>query len=932
MKRFLPLMLLTASLLHFQLTAQVTLDPFFASQGDIVTVTYDATLGNGELEGAAQVFAHTGVITNLSTGPNDWRHVVGNWGTVDPVVQMIPQGNNIHTLVIDIENFYALQPGETVLKLAFVFRNADGSLVGRASDGGDIFVDLYSGGFAAQLTAPASSGILLLNHTTINLTAQSSESSSLSLYLDDSLLVSQGNTSLLNFSLNTLDFGPGKHIMWMEADNGQVSVRDSAYYMFHVPPTIAALPGGMTDGVNYLSDTSALLVFNVPFKNFIYLIGDFNNWEMEEDFVMNKTPDNNTHWIILNGLEAGKEYRYQYMVDQEQMRVADIYAHKILDPWNDPFIDNITYPDLISYPYGKTTHPVSVLQTAREVFVWDEGNYVRPPKEDLVIYELLIRDFVATHNYQTLVDTLDYLERLGVNAIGLMPFNEFEGNESWGYNPSFYFAPDKYYGTEEALKTFIQECHKRGIAVIMDMVLNHSFGQSPQVRLFFNPAAGPYGQPTAQNPWFRETPAHDFNVGYDFDHESPATKKFVDQVMRYWVEEFHIDGYRMDLSKGFTNNVTIGNVAAWGQYDASRVALLQRMADKVWEYDPEIYIILEHFANNDEEIVLSDYGFMLWGNMNHAYTEASMGYGGDLSWVAHTTRGWNNPHLVGYAESHDEERLMYKNLQFGKVGNDYSVRTLSNALDRAELSAVMLFGVPGPKMLWQFGELGYDYSINYCPDGTISENCRLSNKPIRWDYYQNPGRRRVYDVYAAMIKLHTENPTFKTNNFELDLNDQVKTIRLNHPEMNAVIVGNFDIVTRNVRPYFQQTGRWFEYFTGDSIDVLSTDDFLSLAPAEFRLYTDKKLELPEITKGINGLQNKPITLFPNPTRDLINIMHPFNSKVECKIFNLQGVLVQTLFENNENIVLDTKAWPNGMYFIEIKSGQGLYRENFIVSH
>ncbi|NOZ04318.1 MAG: hypothetical protein GXO92_06915 [FCB group bacterium] len=98
-----------------------------------------------------------------------------------------------------------------------------------------------------------------------------------------------------------------------------------------------------------------------------------------------------------------------------------------------------------------------------------------------MIYELLVRDFIDRHDYQTLIDTLDYLEKLGINAIELMPINEFEGNSSWGYNPSFYFAPDKYYGTRQDLKLFIDECHRRGIAVIMDIVLNHTYGQSPLV-------------------------------------------------------------------------------------------------------------------------------------------------------------------------------------------------------------------------------------------------------------------------------------------------------------------------------------------------------------------------------------------------------------------------------------------------------------------
>src|SRR5690554_7605996 len=107
-----------------------------------------------------------------------------------------------------------------------------------------------------------------------------------------------------------------------------------------------------------------------------------------------------------------------------------------------------------------------------------------PEVDKLVVYELLIRYFTNNGDIKTVTDTLDYLQRLGVNAIELMPFNEFEGNDSWGYNPSFYFAADKAYGTLNDYKEFVDECHARGIAVLMDMVLNHSYGQSAFAQMY----------------------------------------------------------------------------------------------------------------------------------------------------------------------------------------------------------------------------------------------------------------------------------------------------------------------------------------------------------------------------------------------------------------------------------------------------------------
>ena len=103
-------------------------------------------------------------------------------------------------------------------------------------------------------------------------------------------------------------------------------------------------------------------------------------------------------------------------------------------------------PNLIDYPTGKTEGRATTLQTNQTAYNWLNTDYTYPEKEKLVVYELLIRDFTDDGTIEAARQRLDYLEELGVNAIELMPFNEFEGNSSWGYNPNYYFAPDKAYG------------------------------------------------------------------------------------------------------------------------------------------------------------------------------------------------------------------------------------------------------------------------------------------------------------------------------------------------------------------------------------------------------------------------------------------------------------------------------------------------------
>ncbi len=208
--------------------------------------------------------------------------------------------------------------------------------------------------------------------------------------------------------------------------------------------------------------------------------------------------DSSWYWITINNLSPGTQYAFQYLIDGT-LKVADPYSQLVLDPANDQYISSPTYPNLKPYPNGKTDHIAGVLQTGQTSFQWTDQNYQRPAKNKLNIYELWLDDFVANHDYTTFTDTLNYFQNLGINAIELMPINEFEGNISWGYNPDFYFAPDKYYGPADDLKRFVNECHKRGIAVIMDMVLNHSYGQSPLVRMYYDSATG---KVTPDNPWY----------------------------------------------------------------------------------------------------------------------------------------------------------------------------------------------------------------------------------------------------------------------------------------------------------------------------------------------------------------------------------------------------------------------------------------------
>lgn len=905
----------------------LTLDPAFATQNDQVTIYYDATKGNKALMGQSVVYAHTGVITNLSATPNSWKYVQGTWGTDDAKVKMTNLGNNIFSITYHINSFYGVPAGEKVLKLAFVFRNQSGSIVGREADGSDIFIPISDGTFQARFET--SNAQVLKTNQALALKAVCSGKASLTLYKNNQVVATLPNDSIINYTDSANKNNVGKYTYIFQAvKNGNV-YRDTIYTFFRTSPNIASAPLGTKDGINYISDTSVILQLHAPFKEFAFVVGDFNNWEFESKTYMNKSPSGQKMWVQINGLTKGKEYRFQYVVDSLQTRIADIYAEKVLDYYNDPFIPSITYPNLIQYPTGKTFEYVSVLNTEKETFNWQYADqFVKPAKEKMFIYELLLRDFIARHDFQTLKDTLAYLKRLGVNTIELMPINEFEGNESWGYNPAFYFSVDKYYGTKNATKAFIDECHKQGMAVVIDMVLNHSFGQSPMVRLYFDKTNN---RPSVDNPWFNQTDKHPFGVGYDFNHESQATKDFVDTVLKFWLQEYKVDGFRFDLSKGFTQKNTGNDVAAWGAYDATRIAIWKRIYNKVRSYDSSAYLILEHFADNAEEKELANYGFMLWGNLNYNFNEATMGFvsTSNLSWADYKSRGWNDAHAVVYAESHDEERLMYKNLQFGNSSGGYSVKNPKTALRRIEAAMCFLIPLQGPKMIWQFGELGYDYSIDF--------NGRIGNKPIRWDYAQDSNRKRIYEVVSMLAWLKNTQAVFSKSDYTYSVAGAVKLYKASDTSLNALSVANFNVKLDSITTSFQHTGWWYEMFTGDSVLINDVNQKIVLSAGEYRFYLDKKLNNPNTLTGLQHSKSEKLALevFPNPVIDDLNLTFTTSKEVlEIDIFDVMGRKVFSKnINNNMGLHTISKSEMNvqpGTYILKCKQGNKINQTKIII--
>ncbi len=922
MKKYSFILCLLLALISNGFGQVITVTPAMPNDQSSVEVIFDAAQGNAGLAGyTGDVYAHTGVLTNLSTSSSDWKYVKSGWGINIPACKLTSLGGNKWKLVIgpSIRSYYNVPAAEQITKLAFVFRSGvqvgGAWLEGKTASGGDIFYDVFSTAINVKITSPSDDFLFQTINSTIHIQASSQLADSTILYQDGAKLKSITDT-LLTYDLVVTQ--NGLHKVKVIAKTAAAAVADSFYYYVQPPVVVAEIPAGMKDGINYLSSTSVLLSLYAPLKSTAYAIGDFNDWLPSDASYMKRTPDGKRYWVQIDGLTPGKEYIYQYLVDNN-IRIGDPYANKVSDPWNDSYISASTYPGLLPYPTGKTTGVATYLQTNQTPYNWQENLFTAPKVTDLVVYELLVRDFTVAQNFQAVIDTLGYLKKLGINAIELMPVNEFEGNLSWGYNPNYYFAVDKFYGTANKLKELVDKCHQAGIAVIGDMVLNHSFGTSPYVKLYWDAANS---RPSQDSPFYNAIAKHDYNVGSDMNHESADTKQYVGRILRYWLEEFKFDGYRFDLSKGFTQNNTLGNTGAWGNYDQSRINILSAYYDTIKKVNPNAYLILEHFADNSEEKELANRGMLLWGNINNNYSEAAMGFASssDLSWGSYTSRGWSQPRLVSYMESHDEERQLAKCIQYGNSNGGYTTKDTLTALKRAALTAAFFYTLPGPKMLYEFEERGYDFSINY-PSGTSSS--RTDAKPSRWDYMNNPNRVKLYNIVSSLIKLHTDNPVFETTSFDFNLTGAMKVIRLHDATTSVIVVGNFDVVTGTVTPAFYNTGKWYEFFSGDSLDVASTGQNVLLGAGEYRIYSNVKLGSPASVDN-NPANGTSLKVSPNPVVSNCSIEINHLGKADCSIdvYNVNGILVERIF-NGKIESKQTLTWQpatSGTFVVKAQIG------------
>lgn len=626
-------------------------------------------------------------------------------------------------------------------------------------------------------------------------------------------------------------------------DDYFITVTDEKYEAFE-PGAIKtkSQPAGVKHGINIIDNNTVTLVLydkdeNGAHKDYAYVVGDFNDWTLSntEKSQMFRDDATGTWWITLTELDGSKEYAFQYYVgtkEGETIRLADAYSRKILDPDNDKYISSATYPENKEYPEKGAIGIVSTFKTVKDNYNWTIKDFEAPDLGNMVIYEMLFRDFTTSGDINGAMQKLDYLQSLGVNAIELMPVQEFDGNDSWGYNPAFFFAMDKAYGTDQMYKEFIDACHERGMAVILDVVYNHATGAHPFAKLYWNSSKN---QTAPNNPWFNVKAPHPYSVFHDFNHESDLVREFVKRNLTFLLDEYNIDGFRFDLTKGFTQKSSSEGTAS--NYDASRIEILKDYNATIKAVKPEAYVILEHFCDDREEIELSNDGMMVWRNLNNAYCQSAMGYKEDSSfrglYYGTSSRPANS--LVSYMESHDEERAAYKQKTYGF---EYLKTDLESQMSQLSTNAAFFFTVPGPKMVWQFGELGYDISID--------ENGRTGKKPVKWNYLDVAERKQLHDTYTRLMALRNEYPELFTPTANLEWkvsssywsNGRFLTLTGPNNNKHLVVVGNFTNSEGTYSTTFPTTGEWYNYMNAtETLQVDATTIEVDVPANNFKIYT-----------------------------------------------------------------------------------------------
>ena len=665
------------------------------------------------------------------------------------------------------------------------------------------------------------------------------------------------------------------------------------------------VPQNVKDGVN-MAGNEITFALHAPGKNYVALKGSFNS-EFPQGELMKSSGD--TLWWLTKTIPDG-EYSYQYSINGNRL---------IADPWSKDieWIDPQTCEESWNASLAKTTFVVG-----SDPFPWTDSEYEKPGLKDLIIYEMHPGDFSGdpqnpgTFNYLTQKVAEGYFNDLGVTAIELMPINEFEGSVSWGYNPSYHMAPESSYGTPEELKLLVDTCHRQGIAVIFDVVFNHAWGSSALWQL-------------------NETDdGHDIQNDYYFNGVSQwgnklehwrevngkkyRTWKYISEVLRTWIEDYHIDGFRYDVSHG----------VGWDHTNMQGMAYYVKY---VHDLDPTAYNICEDFP-----------GGATWTNINRS-PDADAGWHADFHWrmkdvlvsnlkifgeiknVIDLDGYTDYTGLINYTVSHDERRLMY---ELASAGRDA-------ALMRTKMGTSVLMTSVGIPMLFNGQEFAQNTSNRNQSGNPIPE-------PLQWNNLSTDWGQDMFEHYKRLIWLRKNRNVLRSPFMDIKIASNVNRSLVywrNNANEKVVVAGNFNSSKKSLDIPFPANGEWYEFVRDDTFMVADSVITVSMDPTEVKVFLNFKDwdSLPTSLKQLNDPSQRVETYslhqnYPNPfnPETVIRFSIADNNYVSLEIYNMLGQKIKSLInqpmtQGSYQILWDGtsdygRPVSSGLYFARIKSG------------
>ncbi len=506
------------------------------------------------------------------------------------------------------------------------------------------------------------------------------------------------------------------------------------------------------------------------------LVGSFSNWE---EIALQK--DEKGYFRTEVDLEDGT-YQYKFRIESNTPGLEGRWLE-----FDDPYM---TEMDLES---EKGIVRIKGGQKILDTYVWQHDDQPLPENRELILYEMHLADFCGKgtdvnrpDKLKRVTEKLDYLSELGINAIALMPTTEYAGNYRWGYLIRYFFALESSYGKPEDFKHFVDECHARGIRVLIDGIFNHTDDQSPLLQI-------------DRDYWYyhdRHYPEDDANywgpeLNYDFYDEAldlrPAWN-FVSDVVLFWIQEYHIDGIRYDAVRQLNN------------YEFFRW-----LFDRVREVVPNkpFYQIAEHIPDTCEICKPEGVFDGCWHeSFRYFLKDALTGENFDLEQLKTAIdarkQGYIEPTtVINYLATHDREHMI---VEMGDKGIFDAA-----AFQRVQLGAVIQLTAPGLPMLWMGDEIG---------QATHKTKTTTEPNPLDWSLLNHELNQDLLEFYKKLIAFRKEKLSLQGGNIEF-FHDNAKDkifayVRWTDSGERVVVVANFgdrsfDAYTL---PHFPAAGTW----------------------------------------------------------------------------------------------------------------------------